>query len=110
MYYDKADCLKLLPKMVVHFDETSLANIVSMAKITNHYRVTIYSSVDDSIFVHVDDETLRFKRCGDGIYYIDLSLYGKDKSRTTVTDYSRGCYFLSTVKANKEYYTRTETD
>ena len=121
--YNKEGPLKVLPDMMSDFYENSLVNIVSMSKVTEHYRVTMDSDVENEILVNVSKEPLRFKKYGDGIYYIDLNFYDNAKTNTTISSYSqgytflnetkpnmcsRGHIFLSTVKAKQEYYTRAK--
>ena len=65
-----------------------------MSKITEHCRITMDSDVENAILVQVSEEPLRFNKCGDGIYYIDLNFYNNTKTNTINSSYSQ-LYFLN---------------
>ena len=101
MVYNKVGTLNLLQNISVYYNPESIANILSMAHVTSTYRVTMDSDVEDAIFVHIgDNETLKFTRCGNGLYYYDTN----SKTKQTVAPY----ILFSTVAANKQYYTSRE--
>jgi hypothetical protein len=61
------------------------------------------SGVENAINVHVSNQdTLKFKQCGNGLYYYDT--LARAKSKEPVDNYS----FLSTVAANKAHFITTE--
>jgi len=101
--------LKLLDRIEGYYNHNSIANIVSLGSVADHYRVTMDTDVEDVLLVHVcSDSTLRFVRCGHGLNYFDaanpIPHIVPSKVNTDVTAYS----FLSTVASNKEYFTRQE--
>jgi len=97
--YSQTGTLNILPFKVYH-STNSIANILSLADLCDHFRVILDSGHDECIRVHVSEhETLQFNRCDSGLYYIDL----KDSSNA-FTPYS----FFSTVKANKEFFSSRE--
>ena len=97
--YSKTGILNILPLQVYH-NTASIANILSLSELCNHFRVTLDLGNDECIHVHVSNhETLRFNQCESGLYYIDLS-----DSSDKITPYS----FFNTVKANKEFFSPRE--
>ena len=55
LMYNKSGHLSLLPDLEVYYNPDSIANLLSMAYVTEHYRVTMDSAVENSIIVHVCD-------------------------------------------------------
>ena len=102
--YTQAGPVKLLPLIQAHYNENSIANIVSLADVAANYRVTMDSNVDKAIFVHAPSGTLRFQQCGNGLYYFDVSKTTVDGNLNSVTNYS----FFSTVHSNKEHFLKRE--
>jgi hypothetical protein len=104
----KGTCV-FLP-VTVHLNESSMANILAFRDIVNipGARVTLDTDVDRTIKVKVPNfETMIFKECAEGIYYIDTrSLSPVTPNNTEVTNYS----FLSTVKDNQSNFTRQEVE
>ena len=97
--YNKSGHLSLLPDLEVYYNPDLIANLLSMAYVTEHYRVTMNSAVENSIVVHAGDgNKLKFLKCDRGLYYFDT------KVKSSVTGYS----FLLSVASNKLYYTRCE--
>ena len=82
--------LQLLP-LNVHFNSTSLANILSLSEVESHYQVTMDTTFESAFNVHINDHTiLKFLKCGTVLYYFDTAKANK----SPVNTYS----FLSTVK------------
>ena len=79
----------------------SLLNILAMSDVTDHFRVTMDSQIDNALIVHVDDKKcLSFKKIGSGLYM--LSRDRKDNSnKKGIANYS-----LNLVSKNKAKYTR----
>ena len=99
LMYNNYGHLSLLPDLEVYYNPDSIANLLSMAYVTEHYRATMDSAVENSIIVHVGDgNDLKFLTCVRGLYYFDT------KVKYSVTGYS----FLMYVASNKLYYTRRE--
>ena len=58
----------------VWFCKDSLANILSLALITNKFRVTMDSWVDNALVVHISEgHVLKFKRVSEKLYALDAS-------------------------------------
>ena len=97
LMYNKSGNLSSLPDIEVYYNPDSIANLLSMAYITENYRVTMDSAVENSIVVHVGNgNDLKFLMCARGIYYFDT------KVKSSVTGY----FCLSSVVSNKLYYNR----
>lgn len=77
----------------VRFNENCLANILSLANLSAHYQVTMDTLKDTVILVHVPPNVFKFKRCGQGLHYLDTAMHG--------------CFF-STVHGNKECFNKKE--
>ena len=89
------------------FEPTAIANILSMADVTDRFRVTMDTEKHGTvIFVHLSDgDPLRFEQCGSGLYYYDTSTNGKSNiSKDKVVQYS----LLSTVRDNKRQFSAEE--
>ena len=83
---------------LVWFNAESLANILSLALVTEEYRVTMDSDVEDALIVHLSQQhRIKFKKDPRGLYYLDTTKL--DLSKLT-----RAFNFLSTVKENKKMY------
>jgi len=91
--------------MKVWFNDQFLANILSMNEVANidGVSITMDTSIDNAIIVNLPDgNTLRFEQVNDGLYaYNPVSGI---KSNNAITNYS----FVSTVKSNKNVFTRDQ--
>ncbi len=104
--YNEKGMMKLLP-FEVYYNKNSLANILSLADVCDHFRVTMDSARDHSLFVHVSDHTvLRFCRCGSGLYYLDTT--SVNNSNTDINAYPVS--LLQTVAANREVFSKREIE
>jgi len=103
-YFEKQGTCNVIP-IKVWFDENSLANILSMNEVANidGVSITMDTSIDNAIIVNFPDgHSFRFEQINDGLYaYNPVS---EIKSNNTITNYS----FASTVKANKNFFTRDQ--
>ena len=52
----------------VWFDPEQMANIFGLSKMSERYRITYDSEIDDAFFVHTDDGIIRFGRTDEGLY------------------------------------------
>ena len=52
----------------VPFMEDGVTNIMSLAKLTDRYRVTFDSAVDNAFYVHTPQKTVRFPRTESNLY------------------------------------------
>ena len=86
--YDCKGSVVILPKIEAYFNGAAIANIVSLHEVVTHYRVTMDSSQENAIHVHLADHTLVFKDCGDGLYFVDLMNIEEHKINPLVIDYS----------------------
>ena len=80
----------------VYYHPCSVANVLSLAKITENHRVIFDSNVDNAFVVHGNTATIRFNRSPSGLYYYDVSV--PRQHNTLVT----------TVKDNKSLFTTRE--
>jgi hypothetical protein len=111
--FDNTADLNLLP-LRVHFNEHSLANILSLSDVANlpGARVTMDTDIDRAIILHFNGKTLRFHECADGLYFFDTkSLDRQRNSKNLLTQYSTNkASFIQSVKSNKEFFTKREID
>ena len=57
----------------VWYNPSGIANIISLSEAANKYRITMDSSVDNAIYVHREDGTMRRFECGkSGIYCCNM--------------------------------------
>ena len=98
--FNKTADLNCLP-IKVHYNSESMAIILSLLDVANleGARITMDTDVERAIILHYNGQTLKFKECIDGLYYIDARNMNKDK--THITNYSS---FTSTVAANKKMF------
>jgi len=98
--YHEVKTMKLFP-FDVFFNPKSMANILSLVEVPSVFRVTMDTAEESAMTVHIGDGvSLKFTKCGFGLYYFDTS----KSSNSTIMAYS----FLSTVRSNKEYFTKKE--
>ena len=97
--YKESGTLNILP-IRAYYSPKSIANVLSLAEVAASYRVTMDTDNNNSIFVHTDDDILEFRSCKNGLFYLDID----NKTKLTVAPYS----FLSTVKGNKQHFSRQE--
>ena len=110
--FDNTADLNLLP-LKVHFNEHSLANILSLSDVANlpGARVTMDTDLDRAIILHYNGQTLRFRECTDGLYFFDTDTLNKthNSSKNLLTQYSKQkASFIHLVKHNKEFFTQRE--
>jgi hypothetical protein len=95
--YSDIGTLTLFP-FKVYYNPPSLANILSLAKVLEMFRVTMDTNEAPMMLVHGSpDITLWFHQCGSGLYYYNTA--NNENNQSTVSFYS----FLSTVRNNKDY-------
>ena len=86
----------------VWYNPNSLANILSLGLVTDQYRVTMDSSLENALIVHISAEhTIKFFRHSPGLYYFDTSNIDIPKLRNAFN-------FLNTVDNNKKYFGQRE--
>ena len=99
---------KLLP-VPVHFNPHSLANILSPSDVANipGARLTMDTEIERAIVLHINDETITFHECKDGLHYYDTST--NKHSSTSFTGYSeQSLQFLQSVQENKQHYSQRQ--
>lgn len=65
-----ATCTQL--QLPVYYNERSIANIWALKDIADLFRVTMDSAVERAMIVHTGDGSfMKFRECGDGLYYFD---------------------------------------
>ena len=107
-HYVKVADLIVFP-IRVHFNENSMANILSFKTVANMEgtRITMDTRSGNSIHVFLSDGTkYEFKQYKNGLYYFDTNdkIKSIGKNKDSVINYS----FLNTVQDNKEYFTNSE--
>ena len=109
--FDHQADLKLLP-LKVHFNEDSLANIVSLSDVASMpgARVTMDTDKERAILLHYNDSVVRFEECGDGLYYVNASELLNHYNKHTVTNYSEPFSFTQTVSSNKSFFTKSDIE
>lgn len=81
----------------VWFNPASLANILSLALVTEEYRVTMNTELNNALVVHISAEhTVSFVRNSPGLYYFDASSVTLSKLRHALT-------YLTTVSDKKHF-------
>ena len=97
--------------MTVWFNANSLANILSLSLVAEHFRVTMDTYVDNSFVVHLNDSIkLKFSCHPNGLYYCDTRNILKDDLHAAFSFFQkayRTCN-LQTVKENKSKYSKRE--
>src|SRR6056300_1048521 len=83
----------------VWFNKNSLANILSLALITDKYRMTMDSWTVNALIVHIlEGHELRFSRVSERLYALDASNINISKLNSAFS------FLLSTVEGNKSMY------
>ena len=86
----------------VWLNENGIANILSLGLVTDDYRVTMDSDVDNALILHLSDQHwIRFERVDEGLYVFDATDVDVSKLRSAFS-------FLSTVEANKGMFQARE--
>ena len=72
-----------------YFNESLIANIVSLRETIQAYRVTMNSTSNNAIMVHTPEAVYTFKCCtSNGLYYINMSNIDEHKTNNhNVTPY-----------------------
>ena len=98
--------------MKVHFNANSIANIVSLSDIANldGAKLTMDTSVERAINLHVNNMTIQFKECADGLYYYDtnapINTNSNPSNTMNVTNYSTS--LVQTVNNNKQLHSKRD--
>ena len=106
-YYLKST-LKMFP-LEVHFNENSMANIISLFDLINvpGVIITMDTRKDSGFNVTFGDKLYQFTPFENGLYYFDTRTGPRsvcDKTKSDVSTYS----LLQTVNDNKQFYTASE--
>jgi len=108
--YDTTGCFDLL-SMPVYYNKNSLANVLSFKQVTalNGVRITLDTSVEKAMLVHVNGVVLKFRECKDGLYYLNMENFNIDnyKNKSTVNHYSHASNnicLVTTVENNKSFF------
>lgn len=82
----------------VWYNKDGMANILSLAEISESYRVTLDTEVENAMILHLyGGKTMKFERVDEGLYVFDASDLSSYKLMNAFT-------FLSTVDYNKQLY------
>ena len=91
----------------VWFNSQSMVNILAWCDVSEHYRITTDTSVEDAIFVHISDITaLRFVMVKNGLFLLDPSSMDKLRSLFNVYSFNQ----ISVVRDLKSHFTRREIE
>lgn len=83
----------------VWFHHSSMANILSLALVSDNYRVTLDTEFENAFFVHISEgHVLKFERVIEDLYALDASKIDLSKLRSAFT------FLLSTVEQNKSMF------
>ena len=112
--YDTIGDFNLLP-MPIYYTKNSMANVLSFGQVAalDGVRITMNTSIDNSILVHYNDIILKFEQCKDGLYFIDMSKLDLKtiKNKSVVNHYSSSSSnicLLNTVDYNKSLYSKNK--
>ena len=73
MEYTMRGTLDILP-MGIYVNDNSMANTLSLKKVVDYFHVTMDTKEYHTMLVHyIKDKAYRFKDCGKGLYYLDIS-------------------------------------
>ena len=103
-----------LVPLPVHFNSKSLANILSLSDVANipGAKVTMDTSVERAIKLHLQDKVITFNECKDGLYYHDTSSNTINDSNVSLLPYScdHNLTLLQSVKQNKSLHTKKQIE
>ena len=81
---------------MVHFHKNSVANILSLAKISDKYRVTFDNSVENAFVIHGPSRKMKFLKSREGLYFHDATVVKQE------------IQFLQTVDQQKSLFTHRQ--
>ena len=58
---------------MIHYHKDSVANVLSLSKVSDKYKVTFDNCIDNAFLVHGRTKVHRFKRSPSGLYYLDAT-------------------------------------
>ena len=88
-----------LPKDGYYYDKNMIANLLSLGKIANKFRVVMDTDINDAIYKYGEDEKyLRFGKTENNLYCCKLNLNQEKKE---------DCFF-STVKGRKAMFSKLD--
>ena len=70
----------------VWYNPTSLANILSFAKVSDRYRITIDTDQEQAFTVHINGFKMKFVRHDLDLYYHDLKWNALEKAKQDMTN------------------------
>ena len=99
----------------VHFNATSMANILSFQAVASleGVRITMDTVIEHAINVEYQDKCYKFKECKDGLYYFDTETMtptsiSRDKLPPAAPTSDKDNTFHNVDKQQEELYTPTE--
>ena len=81
----------------VYYHPHSIANVLSLSKMSKLYRITFDNSVQECFTVHVNNRQVKFVKSPKGLFYHDTSTVPKTKP-----------VVVQTVKANEDAFTQRQ--
>ena len=87
--YKTMGTLKMFP-MVAHYNEDSIANIISLHRVASlrGVRITMDTNIEKDMIFHFNGTSVKFKECSEGLYYSDTK-NSINKNIDSVTDYPK---------------------
>ena len=89
----------------VPFREDAMTNLMSLARVTDRYRVTFDSAKDNAFYVHTPNKVVRFGRNDANLYTHKPTSLGADDS---IQETKEPTVFVQSVEENMKFYTPRE--
>ena len=83
----------------VFYHPESVANILSLGKLTNSHKITFNSSIENAFVVYGERHAIKFRKSPQGLYYYDASRPPPTNQATVL---------VQTVAGNRELFTRRQ--
>ena len=95
------------------FDPTSIANVLSLAKLAKKHRITFDSAIDTAFNVHTKGGIVKFEQTPEGLYAFKppqsyLEAVAATKNMRPPTKTHGADYLMSTVNENRKGYTHRQ--
>ena len=101
--------------MPVYYNKNSLANVLLFKQIDalDGVKITLDTSVEKAMLVHMNDKVVKFRECKDGLYYLKMENFNIDnyKNKSTVNHYSHASNnicLVTTVENNKSFFSKKQ--
>lgn len=81
---------------MIHFHKDSVSNILSLAKVSEKYRITFDNSVENAFVIHEPNRKMKFMRSREGLYFHDATASKQEVQ------------LLQTVEEQKSHFTHRQ--